>query len=205
MMSPKEVRARTWTVSADGSGSSAGVRWLWRRPNLVVASIQAAVPSLIPISSAPEAVSMVTVPRATWPRRMLPLAVLAVTSRPASSIVTSPLADLTFTSPLDPADPRLAVEVLDVGVAGDGADGHVAGRDDLGLAGCLLDRDVSGAGAHPERPGPIEPDVAGAGLDLDVAETAVACGSRRRRCRRAATTVRAAPRSRRRSRAASTR
>ncbi len=84
--SPNEVRARTWTVSADGSGSSAGVRSLWTRPNLVAASIQAAVPSLTPISSPPEAVSMATEPRATWPSRMFPLAVFTVTSLPASSM-----------------------------------------------------------------------------------------------------------------------
>src|SRR5262249_54469643 len=86
--SPKAVRARTWTVSDDGPGSSTEVRRLRTRPNLVTASIQAAVPSLTPISSPPAAVSMVTVPRATWPSRMVPLAVFTVTSRPASSMAT---------------------------------------------------------------------------------------------------------------------
>ena len=147
---------------------------MWTRPNLVVASIQAAVPSLTPISSPPEAVSMVTEPRATWPSRMFPLAVFTVTSPPASSIDDVTVGRLDPHGASDPADPRPAVEVLDVGVAGHDADGHVAGSHDLGPAGCLLDRDVSGAAAHPQRPGLVEPDVAGARLHLDVIETAIA-------------------------------
>ena len=56
--------------------------------------------------------------------------------------------------------------------------------DDLGPAGCLLDRDASGAAAHPQRPGSVEPDIAGARLHLDIVETAIASEVGEAGCRR---------------------
>src|SRR5258708_237301 len=79
-MSPVTARARTLTVSSDCSGPSEVSRELCILPATEFTSSQAAVPSRMPTSRSPEAVSSATEPRMTSPSRTLPLAVLAMTA-----------------------------------------------------------------------------------------------------------------------------
>ena len=162
MMSPKEVRARTSTVSSTARARSAASSALRTRRTAVCTSSQAAVPSRMPTSRSPIAVSSTTEPRATSPSRTSPLAVLATTPASARSTAMLPLAALTPQVAGDRADPGVAVGVLDHRAAVELADAHLArAGGDLGVARRRASTVMSPAPVfRSQRAGLVEPDVA---------------------------------------------
>src|SRR5262249_36119431 len=95
--SPNAVLAWISTLSACSEGASDAVISLRTRPNSVLTSSHAVLPSRIPTSISPIPVSSVSDPRTASSTRTAPFADFASTSSAASSTVTSPLAARTLT------------------------------------------------------------------------------------------------------------
>jgi len=89
-MSPKELRARTSTVSSDGPGRPPASSRLCTCPKPVCRSSQAATPQRTETSTLPHAVRATMTPRATSSRRMSPFAVLAVTAARVAQLLNAP-------------------------------------------------------------------------------------------------------------------